>query len=480
MKAIGYKTPSPISAADSFVDIELPKPEPKGRDILVEVKAISVNPVDYKVRGSTPPADGTEWKVLGWDVAGIVAAVGPDVAGFKVGEEVWYAGSITRSGANAEFHLVDERIVGKKPSKIGWADAAALPLTSLTAWEAFFVRLDVKKPVPGAAAAILIIGGAGGVGSIAVQIARQFTSLTVIATASRPETRDFVASLGAHHVVDHSKPIAGQVAALGIGAPAFVFSTTQTAKHIDDIAELIAPQGRLCLIDDPSGFDIMKFKRKAVSIHHELMFTRSIFQTPDMDEQGRILNEMSSAVDDGKIRSTAMQNLGSINAQNLKKAHAQLESGTTIGKVVLEGFAWFKRWLVIFEAAERLHRSFPPCRPGASEAPYGWRCAPRSRDCSGIGLTAVAVATGRLAVRVTAWSSEAVTISSLNEAVFFQFRRRSLKDKNYARPLILSDHEALASSSSGLATTLLITYAQWCQSFDHAGGNWLGVRAPLG
>lgn len=188
-------------------------------------------------------------------------------------------------------------------------------------------------------AAILIIGGAGGVGSIAVQIARQFTSLTVIATASRPETRDFVASLGAHHVVDHSKPIAGQVAALGIGAPAFVFSTTQTAKHIDDIAELIAPQGRLCLIDDPSGFDIMKFKRKAVSIHHELMFTRSIFQTPDMDEQGRILNEMSSAVDDGKIRSTAMQNLGSINAQNLKKAHAQLESGTTIGKVVLEGFA---------------------------------------------------------------------------------------------------------------------------------------------
>lgn len=197
----------------------------------------------------------------------------------------------------------------------------------------------MKKPVPGAAAAILIIGGAGGVGSIAVQIARQFTSLTVIATASRPETRDFVASLGAHHVVDHSKPIAGQVAALGIGAPAFVFSTTQTAKHIDDIAELIAPQGRLCLIDDPSGFDIMKFKRKAVSIHHELMFTRSIFQTPDMDEQGRILNEMSSAVDDGKIRSTAMQNLGSINAQNLKKAHAQLESGTTIGKVVLEGFA---------------------------------------------------------------------------------------------------------------------------------------------
>ncbi|MBZ9966073.1 zinc-binding alcohol dehydrogenase family protein [Mesorhizobium sp. BR1-1-2] len=339
MKAIGYKTPSPIDAADSLIDIELPRPEPKGRDILVEVKAISVNPVDYKIRHSTPPAAGVEWKVVGWDAAGIVAAVGPDVSGFKAGDEVWYAGSITRPGANAEFHLVDERIVGRKPSKLGWADAAALPLTSLTAWEAFFDRMDVKKPVPGAAAAILIIGGAGGVGPIAIQIARQFTDLTVIATASRPETKDFVKSLGAHHVVDHSKPLAGEIAALGIGAPAFVFSTTQTAQHIDDIAELIAPQGRFGLIDDPSGFDIMKFKRKAVSIHHELMFTRAIYETPDMDEQGKILDAMSAAVDDGRIRSTATQNLGAINAENLKKAHAQLESGSTIGKVVLEGFA---------------------------------------------------------------------------------------------------------------------------------------------
>lgn len=339
MKAIGYKTPSPITATDSLVDIELPKPEPKGRDILVEVKAISVNPVDYKIRRSTPPSVGVEWKVVGWDAAGVVAAVGPDVTGFKAGDEVWYAGSITRPGANAEFHLVDERIVGKKPSKLGWADAAALPLTSLTAWEAFFDRLDVKKPVPGAATAILIIGGAGGVGSIAIQIARQFTGLTVIATASRSETKEFVQSLGAHHVIDHSKPLAEEIAALGIGAPAFVFSTTQTAQHVDDIAELIAPQGRFCLIDDPSGFDIMKFKRKAVSIHHELMFTRAIYETPDMNEQSRILDEVSSAVDAGKIRSTATQNLGAINAENLKKAHEQLESGSTIGKVVLEGFA---------------------------------------------------------------------------------------------------------------------------------------------
>lgn len=339
MKAIGYKTPSPILAADSLIDIELPKPRPEGRDILVEVKAISVNPVDYKIRRSTAPADGAEWKVIGWDAAGVVAAVGSDVATFKPGDEIWYAGSVIRSGANAEFHLVDERIVGRKPSKLGWAEAAALPLTSLTAWEAIFDRLDVKKPVPGATAAILIIGGAGGVGSIAIQIARQLTDLTVIATASRPETKDFVKSLGAHHVVDHSQPLASQIAALDIGAPAFVFSTTQTAHHINDIAKLIAPQGRLCLIDDPSGFDIMTFKRKSVSIHHELMFTRAIYGTPDMEEQARILNEVSRAVDDGRVRTTATLNLGKINAANLMRAHEQLESGTTIGKVVLEGFA---------------------------------------------------------------------------------------------------------------------------------------------
>lgn len=338
MKAIGYKTPSPIAESESLVDIELPKPKPEGRDLLVEVKAISVNPVDYKVRRSTPPAEGMAWKVVGWDAAGIVAAVGSDVTGFKPGDEVWYAGSITRPGANAEFHLVDERIVGRKPARLDWADAAALPLTSLTAWEAFFDRLDVKKPVPGAAPAILIIGGAGGVGSIAIQIARHFTDLTVIATASRPETREFVLSQGAHYVVDHTKPLAAQVAVLGIGAPAFVFSTTRTAQHVAEIAELIAPQGRFALIDDPQGFDVMLFKRKAVSIHHELMFTRAIYQTPDMAEQGRILDEMSRAVDDGRIRSTATRRLAPIDAANLKLAHAQLESGTTIGKIVLEGF----------------------------------------------------------------------------------------------------------------------------------------------
>ncbi|MFS8056368.1 zinc-binding alcohol dehydrogenase family protein [Rhizobium sp. BR 317] len=338
MKAVGYKTPSAIDGADSLVDIEIAKPVPEGHDILVEMKAVSVNPVDFKIRRSTPPAQGMDWKVVGWDAAGVVAAVGPEVTRFAPGDEVWYAGSILRPGTNAEFHLVDERIVGHKPSKLDWSEAAALPLTTLTAWEALFDRINVKKPVSGAANAILIIGGAGGVGSIAIQIARQFTDLTVIATASRPQTREFVTKMGAHHVVDHSKPLAQQIADLGIGAPAFVFSTTQTEKHVVEIAELIAPQGRFGLIDDPKSFDIMLFKRKAVSIHHELMFTRSIYQTPDMIDQGRILDEVGAAADAGRIRSTATVRLGAINADNLKKAHAQLESGSTIGKVVLEGF----------------------------------------------------------------------------------------------------------------------------------------------
>ncbi|WP_423250751.1 zinc-binding alcohol dehydrogenase family protein [Enterobacter asburiae] len=298
--------------------------------------AVSVNPVDYKIRSSTPPADG-DWKVLGWDAAGIVQEVGPDVTQFAVGDEVYYAGSLIRPGTNAEFHLVDARIVGRKPASLDWAEAAALPLTTLTAWEAMFDRLDVTKPVPGAAA-ILIIGGAGGVGSIAIQIARQRTDLIVISTASRPETQEWVKGLGAHHVIDHSRPLAPQIAELNIGAPAFVFSTTHTEQHASDIAELIAPQGRFGFIDDPKALDVMLFKRKAVSIHHELMFTRSLYGTPDMDEQGKILNSLAVLVDDGKIRTTLTEKLSPINAANLKTVHALIESGAARGKIVLEGF----------------------------------------------------------------------------------------------------------------------------------------------
>lgn len=337
MRAVAYKIPQPISAETSLVDVDLPMPEAKGHDLLVEIKAVSVNPVDVKVRASAaPPAD--ELKVLGWDAAGIVKATGPDVTLFRPGDEVFYAGAINRSGSNAEFHLVDERIVGRKPKSLDFAAAAALPLTSITAYEALFDRVKVQDPVSGAARCILIIGGAGGVGSIAIQIARALSDLTVIATASRPETQAWVKELGAHHVVDHSKPIAPQIAELGIGAPGFVFSTTNTDSHVKDIVDAIAPQGRFVLIDDPKTLDVVPFKRKAASIHWELMFTRPLFGTPDMIEQHKMLNKVSELVDAGKIRTTLSETIGTINAANLKKAHAMVESGRMKGKAVLAGF----------------------------------------------------------------------------------------------------------------------------------------------
>ncbi|MBY3227926.1 zinc-binding alcohol dehydrogenase family protein [Rhizobium laguerreae] len=337
MRAVAYKTPQPISAETSLIDVELPMPEAGGHDLLIEIKAVSVNPVDVKVRAhSAPPAD--ELKVLGWDAAGIVKAIGADVTLFKAGDEVFYSGVISRPGSNAEFHLVDERIVGAKPKSLDFAAAAALPLTSITAYEALFDRLKVQDAVSGAGRSILIIGGAGGVGSIAIQIARALTDLTVIATASRPETQDWVKELGAHHVVDHSRPIAPQVAALGIGAPGFIFSTTNTDSHIGDIVEAIAPQGRLALIDDPKTLDIVPFKRKAVSVHWELMFTRPLYGTPDMIEQHKLLNKISELVDAGTIRTTLSEIVGPINASNLKTAHAMVESGRMRGKAVLAGF----------------------------------------------------------------------------------------------------------------------------------------------
>lgn len=338
MRAIGYQETGQIDRPDSLVDIELPKPEPTGRDLLVEIRAVSVNPVDTKVRVRAKPEAGA-WRVLGWDAAGVVAAVGPEVKSFKPGDEVYYAGAIGRQGTNAEFHLVDERIVGAKPKSLGWAEAAAIPLTALTAWEALFDRLDVIKPVPGVKPSILVIGGAGGVGSMTVQLARRLTDLTVIATASRPETQDWVRELGAHHVVDHRKPLAAEVAALGIGAPGFVFSTTQTGEHLAEIVQLIAPQGRFALIDDPKTLDIIPFKQKSISVHWELMFTRSNFNTADIEAQGNILNEVARLVDTGTLRTTLSETFGTINAANLKRAHALIESGKAKGKIVLEGFA---------------------------------------------------------------------------------------------------------------------------------------------
>lgn len=331
MRAVGYQESRPIDAQDSLVDITLPKPVPTGRDILVQVHAISVNPVDTKVRRRAKPAAG-EWMVLGYDAAGVVTAVGPDATLFKPGDAVFYAGDMTRQGTNAELHLVDERIVGHKPKSLDWAQAAALPLTAITAWEALFDRLDVRKAVPGSNT-ILIVGGAGGVASVAIQLARQLTGLHVVGTASRPETRDWVLGLGAQEVIDHGRPLSEQ-----IDGPAFVFSTTNTDKHVQDIAKLIAPQGRFGLIDDPATLDIVPFKRKSVSVHWELMFTRPIFKTPDIGAQGSLLNEVSRLVDAGTIRTTLGENFGPIDATNLKRAHALIESGKARGKIVLEGF----------------------------------------------------------------------------------------------------------------------------------------------
>lgn len=338
MRAVGYQNPLPIDDPASLVDIELPKPEPTGRDLLVEVRAVSVNPVDTKVRRGVRPADRI-WKVLGWDAAGMVTAVGPEATLFRPGDPVFYAGALGRPGTNAEYHLVDERIVGRKPASLGWSEAAALPLTAITAWEALFDRLDVRTRTPGAAPAILIVGGAGGVGSVAVQLARVLTDLTVIATASRPETERWVRELGAHHVIDHRKKLAAEVSALGLGAPGFVFSTTNTDAHLPEIAELIAPQGRFALIDDPPALDVNPFKRKSVSVHWEFMFTRAMFETVDIGAQGELLTEIARLVDAGMLRTTLAEDFGPINAANLRRAHALIESGRAKGKIVLEGFA---------------------------------------------------------------------------------------------------------------------------------------------
>jgi zinc-binding alcohol dehydrogenase family protein len=339
MKAIAYQHAGPISNANSLQDVELPAPQPGPRDLLVDVKAVAVNPVDTKVRAGSNPEPG-QWKVLGWDAVGTVRAVGPQVTLFKPGDRVWYAGAIHRAGANAEQHVVDERIVARAPTSLSDADAAALPLTAITAWEMLFDRLGVARGEASRGKSLLIIGAAGGVGSILTQLARQLTELTVIGTASRPETAQWVRDLGAHHVIDHSQPLAEEVKRAGLAAPDYVVCLTQTGKHFAQIAELIAPQGKFGLIDDPAAgsIDIGALKRKSVSLHWELMFTRSLFETPDMVAQHALLTEVAQLVDAGTLRSTKGEHFGTINAANLQRAHALLESGKAKGKIVLEGF----------------------------------------------------------------------------------------------------------------------------------------------
>lgn len=335
MKAVAYRQSLPIDHAESLLDVTLPEPSPGPRDLLVEVKAISVNPVDTKVRKRAAPPAG-EVKVLGWDASGVVKAVGPQVRLFKPGDKVWYAGDITRPGSNAELQCVDERIVGHLPKSLSFAQAAALPLTAITAWEVLFDRLEIDLDTRGA---LLIVGAAGGVGSIMTQLARQLTGLTVIGTASRPQTQAWVKGLGAHHVIDHGRPLSEELARVGVPAVTHVASLTQTHLHYAEIVKALAPQGRLSLIDDPATpLDVMLLKGKSLSLRWESMFTRSMFQTPDMQAQHELLERVAQLVDDGQVRTTLAEHFGTINAANLKRAHAFIESGTARGKVVLEGF----------------------------------------------------------------------------------------------------------------------------------------------
>jgi len=334
MKAIGYQNSHPITHPEALMDIELAKPVASGRDILVKVEAISVNPVDSKIRTSVTPAE-SEYKVLGWDAVGIVDSVGEQASMFKPGDKVWYAGAVNRAGCNAEFHLVDERIVALAPATLNVAQAAALPLTSITAWELLFDRFNLTAASTGT---LLIIGAAGGVGSMMIQLAKKLTQLTVIATASRPETQDWVISLGADHVINHHKHLWDELKALGVEHVNYVASLTHTEEHLPSIVEIIAPQGKLGVIDGPVILDVMPFKPKSVSVHWEFMFTRSLFSTEDMQEQHNILSHVANLVDDGKLKSTLTNNFSTINAKNLIKAHALLESDKSIGKIVLKGF----------------------------------------------------------------------------------------------------------------------------------------------
>ncbi|MBD8202933.1 zinc-binding alcohol dehydrogenase family protein [Pseudomonas viridiflava] len=337
MKAVAYYQSLPVSNPDSLQNIELPEPVAGARDLLVEVKAISVNPVDTKIRQNVSPENG-DAKVLGWDVAGVVKAVGSDVTLFQPGDKVYYAGSLIRPGANSELHVVDERIVGHMPKSLSFAHAAALPLTAITAWELLFERLQIVQGKGESGQSLLIVGAAGGVGSILTQLARQLTALKVIGTASRAETESWVRELGAHEVLDHSKPLSEELKRVGIQAVTHVASLTQTEQHLDQLVEALKPQGKLGLIDDPNSLDVSKLKRKSLSLHWEFMYTRSMFETDDIIEQHNLLNRVAELVDAGTLKTTFGEHFGTINAENLRRAHELLESGKAKGKIVLEGF----------------------------------------------------------------------------------------------------------------------------------------------
>ncbi len=337
MKAIGVHSSLPVSNQKALEDLELPDPKAAGRDLLVRVKAVSVNPVDTKIRMSVG-ASAAQPRVLGWDCAGIVEAVGPEAILFKPGDEVYYAGDVTRPGCNSELHLVDERIVGHKPPALDFEEAAAMPLTTITAWEAMFDRMGIARTAEAnAGRSILIIGGAGGVGSIAIQLAR-LAGLRVIATASREETQQWCRDMGAEVVVNHHNSLLDEFKEQGIDGADYIFCTSGPARYWHDMADLIKPQGKLCLIVDSESnqpLNINLFKPKSATIVWEFMFTRPRFQTADMAAQGALLNEAAALLEKGELRHTLTERAGELNALNLRQAHARLESGSMIGKLVL-------------------------------------------------------------------------------------------------------------------------------------------------
>lgn len=334
MKAVGFYQNLPIDHADALQDIEVATPELRDHDLLIEVKAVSVNPVDTKVRAHGDVPDGAA-RILGWDAAGVVQATGPRVTLFKPGDRVWYAGDLTRPGSNSELHAVDERIVGPMPQSLDFAQAASLPLTTITAWELLFDRLRIHEADPTETSVLLVIGAAGGVGSILTQLARRLTGVTIIGTASRPETRDWVLAHGAHYVINHREPWAPQLAALGIKEVDFVTGLNQSASYVAQIAAVMRPEGKFALIDDPKALDIGPFKGKSISIHWELMYTRPIFTTRTMSRQHALLRRVAELVDRGDVVHTLTRRIDGLDAAGLIQAHALVEAGNMIGKVVV-------------------------------------------------------------------------------------------------------------------------------------------------
>ncbi|MDV6315232.1 zinc-binding alcohol dehydrogenase family protein [Idiomarina sp. HP20-50] len=334
MRAVGYKESLPVEDSNSLLDITVDDPLPGPDDLLIKVKAIAVNPVDTKIRMRTAPESGH--KIIGWDAVGEVLSIGENVTHFTPGDRVWYAGDLTRPGCNAQRQVVDHRIVGKAPNNLDDNQAAALPLTSITAWELLFERLQIDKPSPHKKRTLLVIGGAGGVGSILIQLAAQLTDATIIATASRAESQQWVKALGAHHVINHHEDLAAQLEGIGTDPVTDVACLTHSEQYFAQCMNLMAPQGRFGLIDDPSeSIDITLMKQKSISLHWEFMFTRSLFTTADMVKQQELLNHIAKLVEKGQIRSTLGKTFGELTANNLREAHKAIESQKTIGKITL-------------------------------------------------------------------------------------------------------------------------------------------------